>query len=143
MRRPFALLALVAILAACAGSGNEEPPSAEELARAWSRALNAGDNRAAGALFAIGAHIEQSGFVLRVRMPEDAAVWTASLPCAGRIVAVEHEGDDAIATFLLSDRETSRCDAPGGHAKALFRVRDGKIVLFRQLPLDTPPEDAV
>jgi hypothetical protein len=141
MRRTLALAVLLALLSACAGE--DEQPSAEELARAWSRALNAGDNRAAGALFAIGAQIEQSGFVLRVRMPEDAAVWTASLPCAGRIVAVEHEGEDAIATFLLSDRQTSRCDAPGGRAKALFRARDGKIVLFRQLPLNTSPEDAV
>ena len=141
MRRSLTLVALVAALSACAGG--DEQPSAEELARAWSHALNAGDNRAAGALFAIGAQIEQSGFVLRVRMPEDAAAWTASLPCAGRIIAVEHDGDDAIATFLLSDRQTSRCDAPGGRARALFRVRDGKIVLFRQLPLDTQPEDAV
>jgi SnoaL-like domain len=142
MKGLLACLALVAVLAACSGSG-DEPSSAEELARAWSRALNAGDNQAAGALFAVGARIEQPGLTLRVRVPEDAALWTASLPCAGRIVAVELDGDDAVATFRLSDRQTSRCDAPGGRARALFRVRDGKIVLFRQLPVETPPTDAV
>ncbi len=102
---PLLALALATALTACAGG--EEPPDAEELARAWSRALNAGDNQAAGALFAVGARIEQPGLVIVVRTPEDAAVWTASLPCAGRIVAVEGDGEDVVATFVLADRQTS------------------------------------
>ena len=150
MIRPFnpaqlgvlVLLALVPIFAACAG-GESEPAGPEELARAWSRALNDDDNEAASALFAVGARIEQPGLVIRVRTPGDAALWTGSLPCAGRIVAVEINGDQAIATFMLSDRKSSRCDAPGGRVKALFRAQDGKIVLFRQLPGETPPADAV
>ena len=142
MSRVLVLLVLAGVVAACAG-GDGEPTGPEELARAWSRALNDGDNKAAGDLFAVGARIEQPGLVIRVSTPSDAALWTGSLPCAGRIVAVDSSGDDAIATFALFDRKTSRCDAPGGRVKALFRARDGKIILFRQLPGDTAPGDAV
>ena len=35
------------------------------------------------------------------------------------------------ATFLLDDRTTSPCDAPGAEATAAFHVEDGKIVQFR------------
>jgi hypothetical protein len=139
----LALLALALATALTACAGGEEPPDAEELARAWSRALNAGDNQAAGALFAVGARIEQTGLVIVVRTPEDAATWTATLPCSGRIVGVEGEDEEVTATFVLADRQTSACDVPGGRVSALFRVRDGKIVLFRQLPAATPPSETV
>jgi hypothetical protein len=112
--------------------------------RAWSRALNAGDNEAAAALFAVGARIEQFDFILRVRRLEDAVLWNRTLPCSGEIVRLTTRGkEEATATFLLGDRDTSACDAPGGEAVALFRVRDGKIVLFRQLPAEAPPEDTI
>jgi hypothetical protein len=42
------------------------------------------------------------------------------------------------ATFLLDDRTTSACDAPGAEATAAFRIADGKIVLWHQL--DSQPE---
>jgi limonene-1,2-epoxide hydrolase len=111
--------------------------------RAWSRALNAGDNAAAAELFAPGARIEQAGVRLTVRTRADAVAWNRSLPCSGRIVALEVDGDSATATFVLGDRATSRCDGPGARVAALFRVRDGKIVLFRQLPNDAVPSDQV
>jgi hypothetical protein len=134
---------LVLGLAACAG-GAEDAAGPEEVVRAWSRALNAGDNEAAAALFAVGARIEQPGFVLRVRRLDDALLWNRTLPCSGEIVRLTTRGEEeATATFLLGDRRTSPCDAPGGEAVALFRVRDGKIVLFRQLPAEPPPEDTI
>lgn len=100
--------------------------------RAWSRALNAGDNGAAADLFALGARIEQGDLVLTVRSRADAVAWNASLPCSGKIVALSVEGDTATATFMLFDRRASLCDAPGGQATAVFTVRDGKIVRWRQ-----------
>ena len=140
-----ALLGLVLVLglAACAG-GEDDRAGPEEVVRAWSRALNAGDNRAAAALFAVGARIEQFDFVLTVRSLDDALVWNRTLPCSGEIVRLTLRGEEeATATFLLGDRRASPCDAPGGEAVALFRVRDGKIVLFRQLPADAPPQDTI
>ncbi|MGH3094042.1 MAG: hypothetical protein ACRDOG_17175 [Gaiellaceae bacterium] len=56
---------------------------------------------------------------------------------------IETSGEDATATFLLGNRGTSRCDAPGGRVAAVFRVQEGKIVLFRQLPDETAPLDPV
>jgi hypothetical protein len=78
-----------------------------------------------------------------VRTRADALAWNRSLPCSGRIVEIEISGEDATATFLLGDRPTSACDAPGGRVAAVFRVRAGKIVLFRQLPGETAPSEPV
>ena len=140
MRASVALALAVVAFAGC--GGDERSP--EEVARAWSEALNAGDNEAAADLFAVGARIQQAGLVLRVSTREVAAAWNASLPCAGEIVELETEGDVATATFVLSDRKTSACDAPGGRATAEFTVRDGKIVLWRQTDgEEAPPVDAV
>jgi hypothetical protein len=41
----------------------------------------------------------------------------------------------ALATFVLGHRPQHRCDAPGGKAAALFVVRNGKIVLWQQVPV--------
>ena len=78
-----------------------------------------------------------------MRTRADALAWNRSLPCSGRIVEIEISGEDATATFLLGDRPTSACDAPGGRVAAVFRVRDGKIVLFRQLPNESVPPEPV
>jgi SnoaL-like protein len=122
----------LAALAAGAGCGGE-PPSAESVVRAWSQALNTGDNEAAAELFARGAEVIQGqAFVLETK--REAIAFNAALPCAGEIVDLTTEGDTVTATFLLSDRETSRCDAPGAEVRAAFRVRAGKIVLWHQLP---------
>jgi limonene-1,2-epoxide hydrolase len=109
------------------------------VVRAWSAALNSGDNEAAARLFATGARIEQGSTGIRVSSHKIAVAWNASLPCAGKIVALATEGQTATATFVLSDRKTSRCDAPGGEATAQFRVVDGKIVLWRQTGGSGPP----
>lgn len=144
------LLALILLATALAGcSGSEEgtatgpPQTPEEVARAWSDALNAGDNRAAGALFALGARIEQGELVIVVSDPRDAVVWTRSLPCTGKIVSVTTEGDTATAVFELGDRRTGSCDAPGSRVTAAFTVQGGKIVLFRQLGGQAAPVEPV
>ncbi len=95
--------------------------------------MNAGDNEAAAKLFAQGAEVIQGrSFVLETE--EEATFFNASLPCSGEIVELESDGDTVTATFRLGNRETSPCDAPGAEATAQFRVRDGKIVLWQQLP---------
>ena len=69
----------------------------------------------------------------------DAVDFNSALPCSGKIVDVTTSEDTATATFVLGDRKTSRCDAPGQKAVAAFKVVDGKIVLWHQLPTATPP----
>lgn len=109
------------------------PPSPESVVRAWSEALNSDDNEAAAELFAPAAQVVQGrSFVLETR--REAIAFNASLPCAGQIVELESRQDTVTATFRLADRGTSDCDAPGAEVRAAFRVREGKIVLWRQLP---------
>lgn len=114
-----------------AGCGNGSP-SAESVVRAWSHALNHDDNKTAADLFAHGAKIVQSGHVITLRTHQDAVAWNAALPCSGRIVSIHTRGETATATFVLGDRMHSRCDGPGQHATAIFRVVRGKIVLWHQ-----------
>ncbi len=55
---------------------------------------------------------------------------------------IETRGDAVTATFVLGDRPTSRCDGPGIKARAVIRVRAGKIVLWHQVPIpNAPPVD--
>ena len=123
------MLLAASVLAACGGGA----PSPESVVRAWSNAVNSGDNEGAAALFAPGAEVIQGRtFVLDTE--ERALAFNASLRCSGEIVALESEGDTVRATFRLADRASSRCDAPGARTTALFRVRDGKIVRWEQLP---------
>ena len=106
--------------------------------RAWSAALNEGDNEAAADLFAAGAQVVQGGRTIRLASHADAVAWNESLPCSGRIVEVETEGETVTATFVLGDRTTSACDAPGAEATAAFHIEDGKIVLWHQLAGEAP-----
>lgn len=125
--RALALLAVTLVGAA---------PTPQSVVRAWSRALNANDNEAAAALFAPGARVIQPGVDVRLT-PKLALAFNASLPCAGRIIAMERQGNRVVATFLLGERPKHRCDGPGEKAAALFVVRNGRIVLWEQIPV--PP----
>ena len=130
MRRPAVLALLVVGLAGCGGSGS---PSAESVVRAWSNALNAGDNERAAKLFAPDARVVQGPTHLNLKTLSDAIHFNASLPCSGRIVTVEDAGDVTTATFELGHRATSTCDAYGARATAVFEVRGGKIVRWQQI----------
>ena len=127
--------ALALIGAACGGGST----SAEGVVRAWSSAVNAGDNETAADQFATNAEIVQGGVEQRFRNRADAVDWNAGLPCSGRIVRLETRGAEVTATFVLGDRPTSRCDGPGAKARAVIRVRHGKIVLWHQVPVPQPP----
>jgi hypothetical protein len=135
VRFVLATTCVLALLAGCGGSKD----SPESVVRAWSKALNAGDNQGAADLFAQGAQVVQGPVVIRLRTHADAVVWNAGLPCSGKIIALSTRGATVTATFLLGDRKTSPCDGPGHHATAVFRIRSGKIVLWHQVPNATPP----
>lgn len=135
-RYATAALAATALLSGCGHTG----VSPESVVRAWSRALNSGENEQAARLFAPDAKVIQSGQVLLLRTRADAIAFNAALPCSGKIIAVTTKGDEATATFLLGDRPKSACDGPGQRAKALFEVRNGKIVVWHQLPTAPAPK---
>jgi limonene-1,2-epoxide hydrolase len=123
------------ILAGCGST----PPSAESVVRAWSQQLNVGDNQGAAKLFAPGAEIVQAGTILRLNTQAEAIAWNAALPCSGRIVSIKSSGNTTRATFILGNRQKSTCDGPGQKATAIVRVKNGKIVLWRQTSATPAP----
>src|SRR5262249_34401811 len=133
------ILAAVLALAACGGSGSHSP---EDVARAWSAALDRSDNDAAASLFADDAQIVQNG-ELTLHDHADAVPWSSGLPCGGRITSVQHRGRyEVLVVFHLTERPGHSCDAPGQMAAALFRVVRGKIVLWHQTPAPATPPPA-
>jgi limonene-1,2-epoxide hydrolase len=135
--RPALVLGAAFCLALTACGGGS--PSAESVVRAWSQALNTGDNQTAAKMFAPDAKVVQAGTVVTLHTHGDAVAWNSALPCSGQILSIHSKGDTATATFLLGDRPHSRCDGPGERAKAMFRVVKGRIVLWHQLPGSSSP----
>lgn len=112
------------------------PPSPPAIVRAWSAALNRNDNAAAARLFAPNARIIQGPLDARLSTPQLALAFNASLPCAGRITRITVKGNRATATFVLGHRPKHTCSATKGEkAAAVFVVRNGKIVLWEEVPV--------
>jgi hypothetical protein len=136
LRLPLVLPLLSAgVLAGCGST----PPSAESVVRAWSQQLNVGDNQGAAKLFAPGAEIVQAGTTLRLNTQAEAIAWNAALPCSGQIVSIKSSGNTTRATFILGNRQKSKCDGPGQKATAIVRVKNGKIVLWHQTSATPAP----
>jgi len=136
------VLSLLLLTVALSGCGSKaRAPSPSSVVRAWSNALNAGDNQRAADLFAPDAQIVQGNLVRRLHTHSEAVAFNRTLPCSGRIVELRSRGRDIEATFVLGNRPASLCDGPGQRAAALFRIRQGKIVLWHQIP--APPAEPV
>jgi limonene-1,2-epoxide hydrolase len=132
-----AVLACLLVLAAPADAALS--PAA--VVRAWSAAVNRGDNEAAAKLFATNATVAQGGYILRLKTHRLAVLWNKGLPCGASIltITVDRKRGAADATFLLRNRSPVQlCDAPGIRARAAFTVRRGKIVAWVQLPVAPP-----
>jgi hypothetical protein len=130
-----AALAALALVPTAAAS----IPSTEAVVRAWSAALDTGNDAAAGRLFDPHAIWVQGGYTFQLNKQSDAATLTRSLPCSGKIVAIAVKGERATATFLLGNRPgRAKCTTPGEKAAALFVVHRGKIVLWEQVPVPAP-----
>jgi len=139
MRVRLLLLAAALALASTAAAASAKTPSTETVVRAWSAALNAGDDTATGNLFDPHAYWIQGGYTLHLTSRRQAAFLTKSLPCSGRIVAIAVTGERATATFVLGNRRgRAKCTTPGEKAAALFVVHRGKIVLWEQVPVPAP-----
>jgi limonene-1,2-epoxide hydrolase len=129
------ILAALLALTACSG---RKPASAEAVARAWSAALDRSDDEAAAKLFADGAEVVQND-THTLATHADAVAFNAALPCGGKITRVIRQApDEVLVVFRLNERPHHRCDAPGADAAAIFKVEDGKIVLWHQTAAPTP-----
>ena len=126
-----------ALLAGCGESERKEsstPITPEQVVRAWSAALNRSDNRTAASLFVDGSKIAQGDVEYTLASREERIAFNSGLPCSGLIVDLHASGEDVTATFELGERPNHRCDAPGVKTTAVFTVRNGRIIAFRQLP---------
>ena len=128
---------MLAVLALAACGGGQRTP--EEVVRAWSDALNRGDDAGAAALFASGARVIQGDSELRLAGRPDALAWNRGLPCSGTITALETKGEVVTAVFSLADRPGHTCDAPGVKAETVFRVHEGKIALWHEIASEGSP----
>ena len=127
-----------AVLALAAAGTAQAAATPAQVARAWSKALNANNNVAAANLFAHNARVIQPGLDVRLSSHALAVAFNESLPCAGRIIAMQVTGNRATATFVLGERPKHRCDAPGAKAAAVFTVRGGKIIRWQQVAVPGP-----
>jgi limonene-1,2-epoxide hydrolase len=132
-------VALAAAVALAAGCGASHTATPEDVVRAWSRALNRGDDEGAAQLFATDARVVQGDASALLHTHAQALAFNAALPCAGRVVKLTRKDDTVTATFVLGHRPGRTCDGPGQKATALFEVEDGKITLWHQVP--NPDED--
>ena len=132
---PWAALVAIALLLPGAASAARRPAAPSAVVRAWSADLNRSDNAAAGSLFAKNAVVIQNGLKLVLSTHHLAVLWNEGLPCAGHIVKLTVTKDLVDAIFVLGGRKGISCDAPGIKARAVFKVRNGKITYWIQLPV--------
>ena len=133
------MLVTAFVASAFGGSANRDV----QVVRAWSAALNAGDDAKAASYFAPNARVVQGQLVAMLRTRQSAVVFNASLPCSGRIVATKVRNHLVTATFVLGERPGHRCDGPGQTALAAMRIANGKITLWHQLPMPAVTGGAV
>jgi ketosteroid isomerase-like protein len=142
VRRLLAFFLLITVFAVVmtvvvAGCGDDaQDPTA--IVESWSKAINASDDEAAANLFADDVTVIHNGQSVRLVGYDEALSFNASLSCGGRIVEQTLDGDVVTATFALTRRPGHMCDNTGQTTVALFRITDGKIALWHQLPTSEP-----
>jgi hypothetical protein len=113
---------------------------AVEVITAWSEALRRGDVEAAAAKFAIPSVAENGPILIRIDTRSDARMFNESLPCGGRLIRADGEGEFTTATFRLTERPgPGSCgDGTGETASTAFVISDGMIVEWRRVGVDRP-----
>jgi hypothetical protein len=123
---------------ATAGRTTAEPPppsTPEAVVLDWSDALNHGLNDDAAGYFAPETTVvAEDGTVLVLRGHDQATAFNASIACQGRIIGLSRHADRIWAAFILDQRGTFACPAPGVIDTARFTVEGDLIVRFEDLP---------
>jgi hypothetical protein len=105
------------------------------VVRAWVQRLDANDNAGIARLYSLPAIVIQGPYEYKLKTRKQVALWFSGLPCSGEVVAIRFNGSYATAIFRLRDRGQVKCDGPGTLAAARFRIVNGKIVYWAQIPL--------
>jgi ketosteroid isomerase-like protein len=124
MRRFLIVLAIAA--AGCGGSSHRTPA---QVVRAWSAALNRGDEAAAAALFDRKAVFVAGDHQTVLRTRAEALALHRAMGWCGPIVMLVANGNEVEAQFSLALRPRGHCERGGRERGSVyFRIRDGKIV---------------
>jgi len=138
MKRAAAVLVAAAFLAGCGGSSDKPAPvprqTDREVIRGWVAALNAGDYVAAASYFAKNAVVQQND-EFHLRTQADAETFNRDLPCRADLTDTKDEGKTTLAAFRLRAGPGGPCH---GRARVRFRIEDGKMREWRQLPETEP-----
>ena len=109
----------------------------QAVVRAWTANLNAENNAAEARLFSLPALISSlpgGVYGCWCLTPAEVAQFHERLVCSAKIVSITVRGRYATAVFRLTgDRETSKCDSPGGSLTGVrFTIVRGKITAMEQ-----------
>jgi hypothetical protein len=135
--RPATITAVLLALAVLAGC-DSSPPKPDPLhsyngrvIRGWLLALERQDYGQAAYYFAPGALIDQGRRPYRLRTPDQAFGFNASLPCRAELIRLKGGGAHVLATFRLKEGPAGSCS---GLVKVRYTIRKGKFTEWRQLP---------
>ena len=130
MTRGWCLLSVLALVAVgCGGSSHRSPA---QVVRAWSAAVNRGDDEAATALFGSKAVFIAGDYQAVLRTRAEVLAFHREMVWCGPIVRLRAHGDEVEAQFSLASRR--RCERGGRERGSVyFRVREAKIVFFDQI----------
>jgi SnoaL-like domain len=125
------LILLAVAAAGCGGSSHRTPA---QVVRAWSAALNRGDEEAASALFGPKAVFVAGDYQTVLRTRAQVLAFHREIGWCGPIVRLVAKGSEVEAQFSLVSRPNGPCERGGrGRGSVYFRIRDGKIVFFDQI----------
>ena len=131
MTRRLSFLIVLALVAGCGGGGQKTP---EQVVRAWSAAVNRGDEEAAAALFGSKVRFVAGDYQTVLRRRAEVLAFHRTMGWCGPIVRLAQKGDEIVAQFSLVSRPSGHCERGGPERGSVaFRVRDGKIVFFDQI----------
>jgi hypothetical protein len=146
--RALAIGSAVAVLALSACGGSSRParpttvpgdadPTDVAVIKAWVDTLRRGEVAKAASYFAVPSVVQNGGPPLRIGDRHGALLFNASLPCGARLVRAVRHFSFTLASFRLTERPgPGRCGPGSGEmAKVALRVRNGKIVQWRRVPI--------
>jgi hypothetical protein len=154
----FAILAAAALMAAgCGGSGHSKHSSTTttgggakparhadsaqvRVIRGWVDSLRAGHVNAAASYFAVPSIVQNDSPLIKLRSVAQVRAFNAALPCGAKLKRTFRSGRYVAAVFVLTDRPGGGCGTGvGQQAATAFRIRGGKIVEWRRVPLPGEP----
>jgi|GEM_PF-3105684 len=125
---------LIVLAVAAAGCGDSSHRTPAQVVRAWSAAVNRGDNEAAAALFGSKVVFVAGDSRLVLRTRAQALAFHRAIGWCGPIVRLVANGNEVEAQFSLASRPNGHCERGGRErGSAYFRIRDRKIVFFNQI----------